>query len=106
MSPLIAITVMLALLPARAVLQEQVMPPLVDRPLLTIELGMHTSPIAGASVHAGSDLVVTGSYDGTVRVWSLVDGELLRTLRLPIGVGGVARVYSVAISPDGGKIAA
>jgi WD40 repeat protein len=106
LSPLIAMILVLALLPAHSVTQEQAMPRLVDRPVLTIELGMHRSAITGASLDAAGDLVVTGSYDGTVRVWSLIDGKLLRTLRLPIGTGGGGRVYSVAISPDGGMVAA
>jgi WD40 repeat protein len=49
---------------------------------------------------------VTGSLDKTIRVWSLADGALLRTIRLPAGPGHVGQVYGVAMSPDGTLIAA
>jgi WD40 repeat protein len=49
---------------------------------------------------------VTGSEDKSVRVWSLADGALARTIRLPAGPGDVGKVYATAISPDGALIAA
>ena len=49
---------------------------------------------------------MTGALDKTVRIWSLTDGKLERTIRLPAGPGNVGKVYAVAISPDGGLIAA
>ena len=49
---------------------------------------------------------MTGSDDKTVRVWSLADGRLQRTIRLPAGPGNVGKVYAVAISPDGELVAA
>jgi WD40 repeat protein len=41
-----------------------------------------------------------------VRVWSLPKGQLLNTLRLPIGAGNEGQVYAVAVSPDGTTVAA
>ena len=41
-----------------------------------------------------------------MRVWSLADGKLERTIRLPAGPGNVGKVYAVAMSPDGALIAA
>ena len=49
---------------------------------------------------------MTGSLDKTIRVWSLADGSLVRTIRMPAGPGNVGKVYAVAISPDGTLIAA
>jgi len=49
---------------------------------------------------------VTGSEDKTVRIWSLADGALARTIRLPAGPGDVGKAYAVAISHDGALIAA
>ena len=74
--------------------------------MLALDPGMHTAPIVRADVDAAGRLAVTGSEDQTVRVWSLADGTLLRTIRLPIGPGNVGKVYAVAISPDGALIAA
>ena len=66
---------------------------------------MHTA-IRRADVDAAGRYAVTGSDDKTVRVWSVDDGRLLRTIRLPAGPGNVGKVYAVAISPDGELIAA
>jgi WD40 repeat protein len=81
-------------------------PELFDRPVLVINPGMHTAPINRASVDQNGRWGVTGSDDKTVRVWSLADGTLSRTIRLPAGSGDVGKVYAVAISPDGALIAA
>ena len=40
-----------------------------------------------------------------MRIWSLADGKLERTIRLPTGPGDVGKVYAVAMSPDGALIA-
>jgi WD40 repeat protein len=45
-------------------------------------------------------LLVSGSYDGTLRNWDAAAGKLLRTMN-----GHAGRIYAVAFSPDG-KIAA
>ncbi len=79
---------------------------LYDRPVLVVDPGMHTAMINRASVDAAGRFAVTGSEDKTVRVWSLADGALLRTIRVPAGPGNVGKIYAVAISPDGALIAA
>ena len=40
--------------------------------------------------------VVSGSYDGTLRVWDLATGQTKRTL-----AGGPGRYRAVAVTPDG-----
>jgi WD40 repeat protein len=74
-------------------------------PVLRIETGMHTAPIYRVSADAHCRILATGSDDKTVRLWSMPEGQLLRTVRLPIGSGNGGRIYSVAVSPDG-KLAA
>jgi len=78
----------------------------VQQPFLSIETGMHTAPIVGIATDASCRLAATASHDKTVRMWSLPDGRLLRTQRLPIGDGNLGKVYTVAVSSDGKWVAA
>src|ERR1700737_3837933 len=75
-------------------------------PLLRIETGMHTASIRRIGVDAQCSLAATGSQDKTVRLWSLPTGRLLRTQRLPIGDGDLGKMWPVAVSPDGKRVAA
>lgn len=75
-------------------------------PILRIETGMHTAMIRRIAVDSENRYLVTGSDDKTIRVWELSTGRLLRTIRPPIGGGHEGKIYAVAISPDGGRIAA
>jgi hypothetical protein len=58
---------------------------LYDRPVLAIDPGMHTAKIDAQAVDAESRFAVTGSDDRTVRIWSVADGKLLRTIWIPVG---------------------
>ncbi len=82
------------------------MSPLYDQPVLVVDPGMHTAQIRSLAVDAAGSLAVTGSWDKTVRLWSLADGELIRTIRIPAGPGDIGKVYAVAMSPDGELVAA
>jgi WD40 repeat protein len=75
-------------------------------PILRIETGMHVSTIWRIGVDRACRIAATGSADKTVRVWSLPDGHLLRTLRVPIGSGNAGMIFATAVSPDGRWIAA
>jgi WD40 repeat protein len=77
-----------------------------DHPVLVVDPGMHTAPIRAVSADAAGCLAVTGSDDKTARVWSLTDGKLLRTIRIPAGPDDVGKIYAVAMSPDGALVAA
>jgi len=74
--------------------------------VLRIETGMHVAQIWQIGVDRACRIAATGSIDKTVRVWSLPDGRLLRTLRVPIGPGDGGKIYVTAVSPDGRWIAA
>jgi WD40 repeat protein len=75
-------------------------------PALRIETGMHVAPIFRMGVDRACRMAVTGSVDKTLRIWSLPDGRLLRTLRVPIGPGDRGKIYAIAVSPYGRWIAA
>jgi WD40 repeat protein len=77
-----------------------------QEPILRIETGMHVAMIRRIGVDSQCRIAATGSSDKTVRVWSMPDGRLTRTQRLPIGDGLNGEVYAVAVSPDGRLVAA
>ena len=60
---------------------------------------MHIRGLASSAVDAAERHVVTGGFDGAVRVWSLADGRLLRHWF------GDGSPIAVAISPDGAHVA-
>ncbi len=78
---------------------------LPKEPQLRVDGGMHTASVRRLDVSADGKILVTGSEDKTVRVWSLPDGRLLRTLRMPVAPGDVGKVFAVALSPDGRLVA-
>jgi WD40 repeat protein len=49
---------------------------------------------------------VTGTLDKTVRIWSLAQGQLLQTIRVPAGPGNIGKIYAVAMRPEGDLVAA
>ncbi len=79
---------------------------LYDRPVLTVDPGMHTGAIWAQAIDAEGRYAVTGGEDRTVRIWSVADGKLLRTIWIPVGPDPVGTIRAVAISPDGSTIAA
>ena len=71
-----ALAALAVLLPAATSHAQEADAGLYERPVLVLDPGVHTAPIMRADVDAAGRLAVTGSYDRTVRVWSLEDGRL------------------------------
>jgi WD40 repeat protein len=76
--------------------------PLPTNPILRVEPGEHTAMVSSIDTDATGQVLVMGSLDKTVRVWSLPKGQLLNTLRLPIGAGNEGQVYMRWLSPQTG----
>ncbi len=79
---------------------------LFEQPMLVLDPGMHVAAISDLDVDAAGRTMVTGSLDGTVRIWDADTGALGRTIRLPRGQGRLGTAYAVAMSPDGSAVAA
>ena len=75
-------------------------------PMLRVETGGHVGHISSMATDAANRYLVTGGADKTVRIWLLPELEPLKTLRPPVGNGNEGRIDAVAMSPDGGRIAA
>ena len=98
----VALSCIVAAVSAFAAVGEQ----LATHPVLRIETGMHTAPILRVAVSRDASFMATASLDKTIRVWSVADGKLLRTLRIPVGVGFEGALHALAISPDGSRLVA
>ena len=99
LSVIIVLLSLLALTPALYALE----PP--AEPILKVDSGMHTAMITRIGIDDKNRWLVTGSFGKTVRVWELSTGNLVKTLRIPIGDGNEGKIFAAAISPDGSTIA-
>src|SRR5262249_39222742 len=77
-----------------------------QNPILRIETGSHTDGAQSVGIDRACKLAVTGSIDKTVRLWSLPEGRLIRTQRLPVRQQHYGEINGVSVSPDGRLIAA
>jgi hypothetical protein len=66
---------------------------------------MHTTLIWRIGVDAAVRYAVTASDDKTARVWDLASGKQLAVLRVPVGANEEGRLFAVALSPDGQRVA-
>ncbi len=60
----------------------------------------HTRPVSSLAFSASGERLVSGGWDGMVRVWDVETGEELAALPIPMG-----DINSVAFSPDGSLVA-
>jgi len=77
---------------------------LSTEPVLRVETGAHGARINRLVVDPTDNRLISVADDKTVRAWSLSDGRLLATLRIPIGAGPEGRLHAVAVSPSGKSI--
>src|SRR5262245_19458063 len=96
----LSVSLILAFLASLSCVHSQENPPF-EQPQLRIETGMHTAVMHRADASADGRLLVTGSSDKTIRLWTLPDFTLIKTFRVPIGPANDGRIYAVAITPDG-----
>lgn len=75
------------------------------QPILRLETGMHSAPIKRFAVDGSGRVLATASDDKTLRLWDTATGDLLATVRPPIGPGYEGNLYTCAFSPDGRTLA-
>ncbi|MDD5285104.1 MAG: caspase family protein [Desulfuromonadaceae bacterium] len=76
-----------------------------NAPILRIETGTHLSRISSIDEDRSGKILVTASFDKTVRIWDSATGKLSGVIRPPIGEQQEGRVEAVAITPDGSIVA-
>lgn len=64
----------------------------------------HSQPVRSLVTTPDSKLIISGSQDQTVRVWNAENGQAVRTLQVPGGLGGA--ITSVSISGDAKRVVA
>jgi WD40 repeat protein len=79
--------------------------PTEEPPVLALDAGGHTVSVNKVLFTADGREILSMSNDKTIRVWDVATGEPVRTLRVPIGVGDIGRIYSASLHPNGTKLA-
>jgi WD40 repeat protein len=75
------------------------------KPFLVLETGAHQAAITQVLFTPGSEELITVSLDKTVRIWETSSGQLLRTIRLPVGPGPEGELHAAVLSKDGKVLA-
>jgi WD40 repeat protein len=76
-------------------------PPAEPKPLLTFK--GHTDPVYAVAYSPDGQLVATGSFDKTIKLWNAADGKERRTFAGPQGHQSL--VLSIAFAPTGDRLA-
>lgn len=73
---------------------------------LDLDTGGHRAFVKDIAFSPDGQFLVSASDDKTIRIWDWQAGRSIRTLRGQIGPGNEGKIFGIAISPDGGTIAA
>ncbi len=93
------LSVLTILFVTTAVAHAQTNPPNSLRPELDLRIG-HAGGVTSVSFSPDGKTVVSGSFDGTIKLWDAATGSLRRTISAQPGM-----VSSIAVSPDGKTLA-
>jgi WD40 repeat protein len=81
------------------------LPPVSQRPVLTLDPGGHSQFVINSFITPKGDRVITVSMDKAVRIWDARTGDVLDTLRLPAGPGEDGALQAAALAPNGKRLA-
>lgn len=73
---------------------------------LDLDTGGHTAQVTDLAFTPDGQELLSASDDKTIRIWDWQSGVTLRTIRGYFGQGSDGKVFAVALSPDGGTVAA
>ena len=76
-----------------------------ERPVLMLDNGGHMGLVSGVVFTPDGKYLVSTGYDKVIRVWDWQAGQVVRVLRGQVGAGDEGRINTVAISPDGRRLA-
>lgn len=71
------------------------------QPILRLENGMNNSTGRRISIDANGKYLLTCGDDKTARLFDAATGQLLNTLRIPIGGTDEGKIFACALSPNG-----
>lgn len=78
---------------------------LPEHPILRLNPTGPSDTIVALDTDDSDKILVSGSRDKTVHVWSLESGNLLQTIRPAINYEQLGRIYDVSLSPDSKLVA-
>lgn len=81
------------------------LPPIAQRPILTLDSGGHTDTIYKVFFTPKGDRVITIARDKAVRIWDPTTNDPIKTIRFPAGPGHEGTLQAAAISPSGKRLA-
>ncbi len=76
-----------------------------EGPTLVLDTGGHTAAVHALAFTPDGNQLVSVSKDKTIRIWDVVQGAPLHTLRFPASEGARGELYAAALSPDGQRLA-
>jgi WD40 repeat protein len=76
-----------------------------EEPILVIDPQGHSAMIRDIMFTPDGKTLISVSLDKTIRLWDVVTGDLIKTLRGQIGDGEEGMLNAGALSPDGNTIA-
>ena len=74
-------------------------------PVLMLDTGGHTGLVATVIFSADGQQLISAGGDKVIRVWDWQSGRTVRSIRGQVGLGDEGRIFTMALSPDGARLA-